>query len=156
MPIAQRDHQANHISLLQEPLIGGTDLSTLFVRQCGTGFDTVKLDASTTGQTLDLSSVKDLAVKGIESIDLTNGVANTVALNVRDLLNIHDEGGQAGGVINRLLIKGEAGDTVNRLTTYGTWSAAGTEVVNSVTYNVYTNSLDTVDKLLVQQGVTVV
>ena len=120
----------------------------------GLGLDTVKLDASTTGLTLDFSALSSQVFKGIEVIDLANGVANTVKLNLANLRGLHDESGAAGGFINRLLVNGEAGDVVQLAFGSGTWSASGTETVNAVAYNVYANSLDTLDKLLVQQGMS--
>ena len=123
----------------------------------GSGFDTVKLDASVLNtQTLDLSTLSNIAIQGVESIDLSgNGVNNTLRLNTSDLLSIHDESGQAGGAttINRLLVKGDVGDAVQLV---GSWSSAGAENIDLVAYNVYVNSANLVDKLLVQQGVTVV
>jgi len=120
----------------------------------GSGLDTLKLDASTAGMTLDFAGLGSQAIKGIEMIDLSNGMANTAKFSLANLRGMHDEGGMLGGVINRLLVNGDAGDVAQLAFGSGTWSASGTETVNSVAYNVYVNSMDTQDKLLVQQGMT--
>jgi len=70
----------------------------------GSGFDTLVLDGS--GVTLDLTaSGVSGRIHGIERIDLGGG-GNTLALDIRDVLNLSDSS-------NQLYVKGGAGDSVN-------------------------------------------
>ena len=95
----------------------------------GGGFsvgDTLRLDGN--GLSLNLTTLRDNRILGIEIIDITGSGNNTLTLNQREVLNISDE-------TNTLLVKRNSGDTVN----IGTgWTQAADETINSVVYNVYT------------------
>ncbi len=54
----------------------------------GNGTDTLRLDGS--GLTLDLTSVRDNRLQGIEVIDLTGSGNNTLTLTAREVLNLSD------------------------------------------------------------------
>lgn len=128
----------------------------------GTGLDTLRFADDTNGVALDLTTLSDLVLKGIEKIQFSTatGVSNTLKLGVRDMLAIHDEGGIAAGsatLINRLIVAGDANDVVQLSTNGGTWvKDAATQVIDNVTYDIYKASLvGVVDRLLVQQGALV-
>lgn len=101
--------------------------------------DTLKLSGS--GRNLDLTAIADNRITGIERIDLRGGAANTLILNVRDLLHLSDSS-------NRLYVRKDAADTVQRA---GDWSDAGTLVENAVSYQKYT-AAGTVAELLIEQA----
>ncbi len=94
----------------------------------GTGNDTLTLDGG--GHTLNLTTLANNRIQGIEEIDLTGTGDNTLILSQRDVLNASDES-------NTLIVRGNAGDLVSTLG----WTAAGTEEIpasSSNFYNVYT------------------
>jgi hypothetical protein len=78
----------------------------------GSGVDTLRIDGS--GITLDLTTVADFRVGGIERIDMTGSGNNVVTLNVHDVLALPDHGGAfVAGQTLQLLLDGNAGDTVH-------------------------------------------
>ncbi|MGE0098238.1 MAG: putative Ig domain-containing protein [Hydrogenophaga sp.] len=125
----------------------------------GSERDTVKLDSTLSNQTLNLSTLDNTFIKGIEVIDITGGGNNTLRLNIRDVLSIHDSS-SADGLLNRLLVQGNAGDRVELVrdsgSYSGSWSAAGTQAWEGVTYNAYKNASGQSDTLLIMQGVSAV
>ncbi|MBE0625935.1 MAG: DUF4347 domain-containing protein [Burkholderiales bacterium] len=97
----------------------------------GSGYDTLVLEGSAV--TIDLT-VPGTAGKihGIERIDLTGSGDNTLALDIRDLLNLSDTG-------NQLFVTGNAGDSVN--SAGPGWSMTASNVVDhGITYDSYTVS----------------
>ena len=70
----------------------------------GTGDDTLRLDGS--GMTLNLTTLRDNRMKGIETIDITGSGVNTITLNQREVLNLSNES-------NRLIVRRNVGDVVN-------------------------------------------
>jgi hypothetical protein len=78
----------------------------------GAGTDTLAFDSG--GIDLDLTSVPDSLIQGIENIDLGDH-GNSLELNVRDLLNLSDTG-------NQLVVDGGASDSV---TVGGGWDDGG-------------------------------
>jgi Ca2+-binding RTX toxin-like protein len=101
----------------------------------GAGQDTVRAPGS--GATLNTTAFID-----IEVIDLTGTGNNTVSLTSTSVVNM-------SSTTDTLRVDGNAGDVVNL--TGGGWSAGGTTIINSVTYNVFTKLGATVQ---VQSGVT--
>ena len=76
-----------------------------FVRVVGgRGMDTLRLDTS--GVTLDLTTVPDNRILGIEAIDITGLSPNTLVLNRQELLNISGES-------NTVNVMGDADDTID-------------------------------------------
>jgi hypothetical protein len=113
----------------------------------GLGIDTLRLDANLD---FDLTAISNTRLSSLEVIDLNNTGA-TLTLNTDDVLTI--VGDEAA---NDLRITGQVGDTVD-LNGNGFAASGSTEVIDTVTYNVYTNSnLDSSVRLLVAQLLTVV
>jgi hypothetical protein len=97
----------------------------------GTGSDTLRLDGS--GLTLNLTTIADNRILGIEQIDITGTGDNTLALNYREVLNISDES-------NTLVVRRNAGDAVN----IGSgWTQAANETIGLDIFNVYTQGAAT-------------
>jgi hypothetical protein len=112
----------------------------------GLGTDTLRLDAAIT---LNLAAIPNSRLSSLEVIDLNN-TGSTVILNNDDILSI--VGDEAA---NDLRINGATGDTLN-LNSNGFGATGGTEVINAVTYDIYSNAaLDTSVRLLVQQSIGV-
>ena len=92
----------------------------------GNGFDTLRLDGS--GLSLNLTTLADNRLLGIEQIDLTGSGNNTLTLDLPEVLNLSDES-------NTLLVRRNAGDTVN----IGTgWTQAANQVISGDTFEVFT------------------
>jgi hypothetical protein len=101
----------------------------------GTGVDTLRLDGS--GVILDLTAIRDNRIVDVEEIDITGSGANTLTLNVQEVLNISSHS-------NTLTVRRDIGDSVN----IGTgWTQGADQLVNGVTYNTFTQGAAT---LLVQ------
>jgi hypothetical protein len=112
----------------------------------GLGTDTLRLDANIT---LNLTAIANSRLSGLEVIDL-NSTGSTVTLNNDDILSI--VGDEAA---NDLRVNGTVGDTLN-LNSNGFGATGSTEVIDLVTYDIYSNAaLDTSVRLLVQQGIDV-
>jgi P pilus assembly chaperone PapD len=121
----------------------------------GAGADTIRLTGM--NQILDLSNLAG-KVSSIETIDLTGSGDNTLRLSIHDVFNqgdmnlFHDSGKV------QMLVKGNAGDSVDlddlvAGATSSDWASAGQVTLAGVVYEVYQhNSLDA--ELLVQNGVT--
>jgi len=93
----------------------------------GTGNDTLRVDGS--GITLDLATLANNKIMGIEQIDITGTGNNTLTLNKLDLQHLSDDG-------NQLIVLGNAGDTVN--STGQGWIAGATQTIGSDLYQSYT------------------
>ena len=97
----------------------------------GNGFDTLRIDADNV--TLDLTTIPDNRIEGIERIDSTHGELTKVTLSLREVLNISDES-------NTLLVRAKVSDTI----TIGTgWTNTGTETIVGEEYTVYTQGAAT-------------
>ncbi len=97
----------------------------------GSGSDTLTLGGS--GQSLDLTTTSNLKITSIETIDISGSGANTLTLELGDVLDISES------VISgktRLLVDGGADDTV---TATDSWTSGGTTTVSGNDYNVYTS-----------------
>jgi Ca2+-binding RTX toxin-like protein len=91
----------------------------------GTGNDTLRLDGS--GISLNLTTLANNKIMGIEQIDLTGTGNNTLTLSKLDLQHLSDSG-------NQLIVLGNAGDVVNSA---DIWTANGTTNINGNTYNIF-------------------
>ena len=97
----------------------------------GSDSDTLTLGGS--GQSLDLTTTSNLKITSIETIDISGSGANTLTLELGDVLDISES------VISgktRLLVDGGADDTV---TATDSWTSGGTTTVSGNDYNVYTS-----------------
>jgi Ca2+-binding RTX toxin-like protein len=92
----------------------------------GNGADTLRLGGS--GLALDLTTIADNKVTDIEVIDLTGNGANTLTLDLQEVLNISSHS-------NTLLVRRDAGDTVN----IGSgWTQGASQTIDSVSYDILT------------------
>ncbi len=97
----------------------------------GTGSDTLRLDGS--NLSLNLTTLRDNRILGIEQIDITGSGNNTLTLSYREVLNISDES-------NTLIVRRNAGDTVN----IGSgWTQGADETIGIEVFNVYTQGAAT-------------
>jgi Ca2+-binding RTX toxin-like protein len=94
----------------------------------GRGLDTIHLDGA--GLTLDLTTIGQTAIKGIEQIDISGTGNNTLTLSVADVLDLSNSS-------NRLLVMGDAGDTVHK---GGGWTAGAVVSIDGQTYQAYSAS----------------
>jgi hypothetical protein len=112
----------------------------------GEGFDVLKLTGS--GLTLNLDHMK-----GIESIDLGTGNANTLNVSLQSVLD------GLGGPSHALVVKGDAGDTVNLKESDGfvlDTEDNATSIIDGRIYDVYqAGSGNDVATLLLQQDLQV-
>ncbi|MFN9292627.1 MAG: FG-GAP repeat protein, partial [Planctomyces sp.] len=84
-----------------------------------------RLDGS--GLVLNLTTVSDNRLLGIEQIDITGSGVNTLTLTAREVLNISDES-------NTLIVRRDFGDVVN----IGSgWTQGADETIGSSTFRVY-------------------
>lgn len=102
--------------------VGDLDFSRI---DGGGGADTLQIDGS--GLALDLTSLGNEVIRGIERVDLTGSGDNALTLAVTDVLAISDES-------NDLFVGGDAGDQV---TAVGAWQSEGPVTVDGVSYTVY-------------------
>ncbi len=106
----------------------------------GSGTDTLTVDTS--GVTIDLTTLPNNRIRGIEIVDLTGTGNNTLNLTRLDLLALSD-------TTNRLIVNGNRGD---RVTSTGQgWLSGGTTTLDGVLYNQYTSGAAT---LLVDADIT--
>lgn len=97
----------------------------------GNGNDTLRLDGS--GLTLDLTTLADNRLHGIEQIDITGSGINTLTLNYREVLNISDES-------NQLIVRRNGGDVVN----IGSgWTQGADQLIGSDNFQTYTQGIAT-------------
>jgi hypothetical protein len=94
----------------------------------GTGDDTVVLEGA--GESLDLTLLGSAEIEGVEAFDLSGTGANGLTLNAQDVLQLSDE-------TNDLRILGDGDDSV---TLEGDFAAAGQEIVDGTTYDVYASA----------------
>ncbi|HEY9693822.1 MAG TPA: hypothetical protein V6D15_16575 [Oculatellaceae cyanobacterium] len=106
----------------------------------GTGNDTLRVNASLIG--LDLTSIANNLIMGIEQIDLTGTGDNSLTFTKLDLQHLSDDG-------NQLIVLGNAGDTIT--STGQSWIAGSTETIGSNLYQSYTVGNST---LLVDTDIT--
>ena len=103
----------------------------------GSGSDTLRLDG--TGVDLDLGAIPDPRVQGIENVDL-NGDDNTLALDVREILNLDDTS-------NTLTV---LGNDTNAVSGSLPGATQGSATVGGVDFSTFTVGAA---ELLVQTGV---
>ncbi len=96
----------------------------------GSGSD--KLILAGSGHSLNLTTTPNTKITSIEQIDINGSGANTITLNLGDVLDISDT---VSSNRTQLLIDGGSDDTVT--STGQSWSASGSTSVNGNTYNIY-------------------
>ena len=92
----------------------------------GTGNDTLRLDGS--GLFLDLTTLRDNRILGIEQIDISGTGINTLTLNPREVLNISDDS-------NTLIVRRNLGDIIN---IGNGWTQGADETIGLKVFSVYT------------------
>ena len=113
-----------------DTLLGGAGDDTLVwdaadgVVSGGTGSDVLQVKGA--GVTLDLTTVANSRITGIEKIDITGSGDNTVVMNPDDVQALSTDS-------DTIIVQGDAGDSV-RLAGEG-WEARGSELVAGITYN---------------------
>ncbi|WP_234461617.1 beta strand repeat-containing protein [Stutzerimonas stutzeri] len=90
----------------------------------GAGSDTLQVQGANV--TLDLTSIANNIITGVEKIDVTGNGNNTLVLNADDLQALSTD-------TDTLIVTGDVGDSV-RLAGSG-WEARGSELVAGITYN---------------------
>jgi hypothetical protein len=113
----------------------------------GDGFDTLLISGS--GVTLDFTTLPAGTVTDIEQIDI-NGIGdNTFQLALQDVLDM-------SSTTDTLIVRGGVGDTVLLAAGFNSAASATQQIIDSVTFNVY-SATDGVDvaTLLVEQNVAV-
>ena len=91
----------------------------------GNGMDTLRLDGS--GITLDLTTIADNRITGVELIDIRGSSPNTMILDQQEVLNLSNES-------NTLMVLASADDTVN----IGSgWTLDGLLSVGGTLFSVY-------------------
>lgn len=106
-------------------------LSDLLFRRIvgGTGFDTLRLDGS--GFSLNLTTLANSRLSGIEEIDLTGSGDNTLTLNALEVLNLSSES-------NALVVRSNPGDIIN----IGSgWTPQAAEAIGPDRFRVYSQGL---------------
>ncbi len=97
----------------------------------GTGKDTLRLDSS--GLLLNLTTLADNRLLGIEQIDITGSGINTLTLSYREVLNISDES-------NQLIVRRNGGDIVN----IGSgWTQGADQLIGADNFQTYTQGIAT-------------
>ncbi|QEW32561.1 hypothetical protein D0N50_13085 [Erwinia billingiae] len=113
---------------------------------------------------IDLSHITEQHKSGedttpVHSINMESHGDTTLNINIDDVLTLGNKDLFIEDGNKQLMIKGDAGDTVNLETVNGDkaaeqWNAQGEVTMDGTTYNVYQNSDHEVD-VLIQQGVQV-
>ncbi len=105
------------------------NIGTAYRFDGGTGVDTLKLGGSAAfSGNLDLTKIADSRIVDIEGIDLRGEGANTLTLNVSEVLNI-------SGTSNELRVRLDVVDTVN---VGSGWTGGGGTTVDGVQYQLLT------------------
>ncbi|MDY0194927.1 MAG: Ig-like domain-containing protein [Sulfurovaceae bacterium] len=108
----------------------------------GAGTDTLYIDGS--GITIDLTTISDTQITGIEIIDITGTGDNALILSYSDLLALSDTS-------DILYVTGTQGDTVTLTGEVFT----GSQTINSIIYNTYDIGGTDAADIWVQQDITV-
>lgn len=112
--------------------------STTFVRIDGdNGSDTLRLDGS--GLSLDLTSLADNKLTGMEFIDIRGSGSNTLTLNLSEVLRV-SANSNSSHTANTLNVRRDADDSVNM---ESGWTLGMDQVFDGVAYNVFTQGAAT-------------
>jgi len=108
----------------------------------GVDFDTLYLNGN--GITLDLTSISDSIITGIEKIDITGDGDNSLILSYSDLLALSDTS-------DTLYVTGNGGDTV----TLSAETFIGTDNIGGIIYNTYNIGGTSSPDIWIQQDIAV-
>lgn len=95
----------------------------------GTGVDTLRLDGA--GLSLDLTTLADSKLSGVEIIDLRGSGANTLTLDAQEVFNLVQSGDR---IVNTLNVRRDADDSINM---GSGWSRTTDATIDGVAYEVY-------------------
>ncbi|RXI28349.1 hypothetical protein, partial [Arcobacter ellisii] len=128
---------------------GGDTFETFAYVDSNDGVDTLRL---TGGSDIDFSTVDTSNIKDIEQIDLSRDSDSNylTKLSFSDVVEMTDSGGDS-----ILRIMGDSSDSVSLVSDSGIWSSVGTQNIDSIDYNVYSNSEDTSYKVLIQNTIQI-
>ena len=99
--------------------------------QGGSGSDTLRLDGA--GLTLDLTMIADNRITDVEVVDVRGSGANTLTLDVREVLNLSSHS-------NTLIVWRDGDDTVNRGVG---WTQQADEMIDGELFEVFTQGTAT-------------
>jgi uncharacterized protein (DUF2147 family) len=132
---AQGNDQLNDGNFTDLVLYGGAGSDRINIRNSsfrridGGGLSTDTLALAGTGLTLNLTTLPNTRISGIELIDLTGTGNNNLMLDLPDLLSLSD-------TTNQITVLGNSGDTVT--STGQGWVSSGTQTFGSNIYARYT------------------
>jgi hypothetical protein len=129
---------------------GGDTYETNIQVDSSDGIDTLKLLG---GSEIDFSTIDNSNIKDIERIDLATDVNSNslIKLSFTDVVDMTDASGE-----RILKIIGDSSDNVSLVdSSSGVWSSSGTESIDSIDYNVYSNSEDSTYKVLIQNTIQI-
>ncbi len=95
----------------------------------GLGNDTLRLDGA--GLSIDLSTIANNRILGVEQIDITGSGNNTLSLSYREVLNISDES-------NMLIVRRNIGDVVQ---VGSGWTQLANETIGLNAFHVYSQGV---------------
>ncbi|OKH25099.1 hypothetical protein NIES1031_14765 [Chroogloeocystis siderophila 5.2 s.c.1] len=125
-----------------DELYGGAGNDTLSFKRLDGGGSTDTLAVDGSGVFVDLTTLPNNRIQGIEIIDLTGTGNNSLKLTRLDLLDLSN-------TTNQLIVNGNAGDAVT--STRQRWLSGGTTTLNGILYDCYTSGAAT---LLVDADIT--
>ncbi|MGA1931984.1 immunoglobulin-like domain-containing protein [Arcobacter sp. YIC-464] len=129
----------------------GTDEDEVFDYSSATSIDggagSDELVLSLNDGNIDFSALNNPEIKNIESINLDEGNHSLTKLSLDDVIQMTDSTDKT------LVIKGDLSDSVELKDTTGTWATSSTQIIDNVTYDVYTNTDDSTYKVLIQTDI---
>ena len=97
---------------------------------------------------IDFSTLDNSVLKNFDTLNLRDGDHTLEKLSLQDVIDMTDSADKT------LRITGDSSDNVELKDGTGAWTSTSTQEIDTVTYDVYTNSEDSSYKVLVQQEIT--